>query len=115
MKNLGEGVERMERKEELDKIKKHLGKDVLMLLEPLFEQVLFLENKLAELQELPFIIVNSSNNKQQKVTPAYKMYKEFSQTYLNAIKVINSALGIDESGEDSPLRAYFKKKNENNE
>lgn len=102
----------MERNEELDKIKKNLGKDVVMLLEPLFEQVLFLENQLNELQKLPFIIVNPKNDKQQKATIAYKMYKEFSQTYLNAIKVINSALGIDESGEDSPLREYFKKKNE---
>ena len=44
----------------------------------------------------------------RQVTPAYKQYKEFMQTYINALKVIYSALGIDQNDdEESPYRKWL--------
>lgn len=102
----------MERKEELQRICKNLEKDVLLLIDPLIEQLAFLEEQLAQLKTLPFIIVKESDKTKQKTTPAYKMYKDLSQSYLNALKVVNGALGIESEQVESPLREYMKLRNE---
>lgn len=95
------------RKEQLHEISKNIDKDVLSLMNPLIDQLIFLEEKLDYLRTLPFILVNTRDPARQKTTPAYKQYKDLSQTYINALKVINSALGIDGEKAESPLRAYM--------
>lgn len=105
----------MNRQEELESITKNLDKDTKILIKPLIEQVLFVEEKLNYLQTLPFIVVHPTDLRKQKPTIAYKQYKDLSQTYLNSLKLLNSVLGIEEESEDSPLRAYFKAKLEKQE
>lgn len=95
------------RKEQLHEISKNIDKDVLSLMNPLIDQLVFLEEKLDYLRTLPFILVNARDPARQKTTPAYKQYKDLSQTYINALKVINSALGIDGDKVESPLRDYM--------
>ena len=36
------------------------------------------------------------------------MYKEYLQQYVNVVKVVQKAAGIDEVETDSPLRAWLK-------
>ena len=97
----------MERKEEFQQIKQNLDKEALLLMNPLIDQIIFLEEKLDYLKTLPFIVVSERDPSRQKTTPAYKQYKDLSQTYINALKVINSALGIDGDKVESPLRDYM--------
>lgn len=104
-----------ERKEELLKICSGLDPETLKLVNPLIEQLIFLENQLNYLRKLPFIITKPGDDTKQKVTPAYKQYKDLSQTYLNALKLINQTLGIENDTIDSPLRIYMRKRIEANE
>lgn len=98
----------MSRQEDLNRITKNLNEDVLLLLDPLVKQVIFLEGQLEYLKTLPFIVVNPANQKQQKATVAYKQYKDLSQTYLNAIKVLNSALGVEKTNSDGIVIEWLK-------
>lgn len=80
------------------------------LIEPLVDQLLFLETKLEELKKLPFIKVNPNNPNQQKSTPAQKQYKELLQQYTNVVKVLSSASGHEQEDPESPLRKYYAQK-----
>lgn len=100
------------REEEILEICKKIDKGTLTLFNPLLEQIVFLEKQLDYLITLPFIIVKKEDKTKQKVTPAYKQYKDLSQTYLNAMKTVNAMLGTDDKKEDSPLRKYMKLKME---
>lgn len=73
----------------------------------LIDDIVFLEQRLQELRQYPFIAVNPNNPMQQKTTPAAKQYKEFLQQYNNCIKIFLSVLGKDTGGETSPLREYL--------
>ena len=93
----------MSRKEELIKI----VDDPLLL--PLVEEVIKIEGQLAEVRKLPFYKVNPNNPTQQKMLPAFRIYKELLQQYTNCIKCLATATG-DSEGEESPLRKWVKKR-----
>ena len=98
----------MERIEELQEICNTLNPDKKKLIKPLIDKLVFLEENLDNLMKLPMIVVKKDNPAIQKATPAYKQYKEFMQTYINALKVIYSALGIDQNDdEESPYRKWL--------
>lgn len=67
------------------------------LVQPLIGEVVFLEEKMAELKKLPFVHVHPKNKSLQKTTPAAKLYKECSQSYMNAIRILSSILRKAES------------------
>ena len=78
---------------------------------PLIDEVLYLENQLDTLRKLPKIRVNPNNPEQQKITPAAKLYKEYLQQYLNALKLLLNMTDDDNNnGEESPLRKWVKKR-----
>lgn len=84
---------------------KDLVKDVI-------DEIVFLEGRLMELKNYPFIQVNPKNPMQQRNTPAAKMYKEFLQQYLNCIKAVEAIIYRDkkmdsDTEEESPLRKWF--------
>lgn len=100
----------MSRKDELLAV---IPDDSMDLVKEVVDEVVFLEERLDELRELPFIAVNPKNPMQQRNTPASKMYKEFLQQYINCIKMIEYVIYKDkkldgEEVEDSPLRKWFK-------
>ena len=78
---------------------------------PLIDEVLYLENQLDTLRKLPKIRVNPNNPEQQKITPAAKLYKEYLQQYLNALKLLLNMTDDDNNNsEESPLRKWVKKR-----
>lgn len=100
----------MKRKDELIK---YVGEDLNDLVVDLVDEMVFLEIKLKELKELPFIRVNKNNPELQKATPASKLYKEYLQQYVNCVKVIEGIIYKDKrlddtEVEESPLRKWFK-------
>lgn len=95
----------MTRKEELLKI---IENDVVLI--PLVNEIITIESRLEEVSKLPFYKVNPKNPEQQKMLPAFRIYKELLQQYTNCIKVLSQASGQDESGEQSPLRAWVEKR-----
>lgn len=105
----------MDRKTELMQICENLDEPVKAAVLPMLDDVIFLESRLTELREYPFIAVNPNNRTQQRPTPAAKQYKELLQQYNNCIKILLSAIGKSEAVEDSPLRTYLKQLNDRKE
>lgn len=84
--------------------------DKKTLLRPLIKEMAHMEKRLDILRELPTVKVNEENPSQQKVLPVAKVYKELIQQYTNLVKVVCKAIGLSSEGEEeSPLRAYLKK------
>ena len=92
----------MDRKEELLNI---LNDD--MIYTPLINEMVYLEDQLDELRELPKIKVHPTDKTKQKTTPAAKLYKEYLQQYTNIVRILMKATGTDEADEDSPLRKWI--------
>lgn len=82
----------MERQEQLNSIFAKLSDDQKELNEPLKQKALFLEDRLAELEKLPFYRVNPNNSAQQKRTEAGRLYKDLLQAYCNVMKMLNSVV-----------------------
>lgn len=101
---------KVDRREEMAEIFQNLDPEKLKLVTPLIDQIIFLENQINYLMTLPFIVVKEGEPKKQRATPAYRQYKELSQTYINALKVVNGALGIKSDKVETPLRKYMEKK-----
>lgn len=93
----------MTRKEELLKL---LNNDVTYA--PLITEMVYLEDQLDELRELPKIRIHPTDKTKQKTTPAAKLYKEYLQQYTNIIRILMKATGVDESEEESPLRIWLR-------
>lgn len=81
-----------ERYKQLVEITDKLGDDKKAVIAPLITEIVFMENKLESLRELPHLRIHPKNPERQQITPAGKQYKETMQAYLNAVKVIMSAL-----------------------
>lgn len=98
-----------DRKEQLINIVQHADRDVLVLLGPLIEHVVFLEELLAKIKasESNFIKRHPTDPNRLKPGDMYKQYKDLSQTYINELKVLQGALGIDDADGTSPLREYL--------
>lgn len=93
----------MSRKEELLNL---IDNDPLLV--PLIEDMVELEKQLDELRKLPKIKVHPEDPTKQKTTPAAKLYKECLQQYTNILRILMRATGVDETDEESPLRAWVK-------
>lgn len=82
----------MTRRANLDKIFKNIEPEQRDLIEPLLDEVAFLETRMTELKKLPFVRVHPNDPSLQKTTPAAKVYKECSQSYMNAIRILLGVL-----------------------
>lgn len=83
----------MTRLEELQTIFEKVDEDKALVIAPLLPQVVFIEERLRELQKVPHIRIHPKNPARQEITAAGKQYKEMMQSYLNAVKVLQMTLG----------------------
>ena len=88
-KNRKKNRQRMSRKEDLLEL---LPAETIVLTEEVVNKILFLEKKIDELKELPFIQVDQKNNMRQRSTPAAKLYKELLQQYTNCVKILEAVI-----------------------
>ena len=96
----------MTRKEELLQILAQVD-DAKGIVLPMVDDVVFLEQQLAELRKMPFIKQHPQFPDIQKPTAAAKQYKELLQQYNNCIKILTGILRKDGAEEESPLRAFL--------
>ena len=82
----------MTRLEQLQEIFSSIDEDKKQVIEPLLYDVAFMEERLVELKKLPHIRVDAKNPLRQEATPAFKQWKDMQQQYLNALKVLMTAL-----------------------
>lgn len=97
----------MDRKTALTKLCTELDNGAKTTIEPLIDDIVFIESQLTMLKKYPFIKVNPKDPTQQKPTPAAKQYKELLQQYNNCIKIFLGVLSTVEKAETSPLREYL--------
>lgn len=97
------------RRDELVKAFSDVDEGMLTVVEPLIDDVVFLEATLDGLRKLPFLRVNPRNPADQKATPAARQYKEFLQQYNNCVKILTGIMRRDGAEDESPLRAYINK------
>lgn len=97
------------RRDELVRAFSDVDEGMLTVVEPLIDDVVFLESMLDGLRKLPFLRVNPHNQAEQKATPAARQYKEFLQQYNNCIKILVGVMRRDGVEDESPLRAYINK------
>lgn len=91
------------RREELDKIFENVDESERQLVNKLLDEVVFLEERMGELRSLPFVSVHPNNPALQKTTPAAKLYKECTQSYFNAIRILLNTLRKVETSEQNAL------------
>lgn len=87
----------MSRLDDLKEIAEALPDEQKNIIAPLLSDIDFMETRLASLRALPHIKVHPKDPSKQRITPAGKQYKEVMQSYLNAMKVIISALNKTET------------------
>jgi len=93
------------RREELDEIFKNVEENQQQLVSRLLDEVVFLEERMAELKKLPFVNVHPKNPALQRTTPAARLYKECTQSYMNAIRILCSILHkVESSAQDDLLK-----------
>ena len=95
----------MSRREELDDIFRDVDDSEKRLVDRLLDEVVYLEERMTELKALPFIAVHPKKPQIQKSTPAARQYKECSQSYMNAIRILAGILNkVETSAQDELLK-----------
>lgn len=95
----------MDRLAELKELFRDVEDDEQKLVDRLLVEMVFLEDQMTELKKMPFISVHPKNPALQKTTPAAKLYKECSQSYMNAVRILLSILRkVETSAQDELLR-----------
>lgn len=71
----------------------------------LIEEVVHLESRMDELRKMPQISAHPRNPAVQKATVASKQYKECSQSYMNAIRILLSVANkLEEDAQNELLK-----------
>ena len=78
------------------------------LIDKLIDEVCYLEDRMDEVRKMPFIQVHPTNKFKQRKTEAAKLYKELSQSYMNAIRILISSLRKVEGDEMNELLETLK-------
>ena len=94
-----------DRRKELDEIFADIEDGEKRLVNRLLDEVVFLEEQMKELKTMPFIAIHPNNPNLQKSTPAAKQYKECSQSYMNAIRILCGILHkVESTAQDELLK-----------
>ena len=102
----------MDKKKRLNELSDFVGKDKVIFLKNLIDDIIYMEEKLEELKKLPFIKVNPKNLEQQKKTESSKLYLSLLAQYTQDIKALSYLAGKSGDEEEiSPLRLYIKNLN----
>ena len=102
----------MDKKKRLSELSDFVGKDKVIFLKNLIDDIIYMEEKLEELKKLPFIKVNPKNLEQQKKTESSKLYLSLLAQYTQDIKALSYLAGKSGDEEEiSPLRLYIKNLN----
>lgn len=98
----------MSRRDELLKIFKDLDENVLTIVTPMVDELIFVEGQLVELKKMPFVRVHPDDVSKQKSTAAYKVYKDLLSQEREILRMLLMSLRKDGDGDgESPLRAYL--------
>jgi hypothetical protein len=94
------------RREQLNEIFKNVDDSQKQLIDPLLDELVRLEDEIAELRKLPQLRVHPNNPSIQKLTPAARLLKMELQSYMNAVRILSGILRkIESTTQDELLEA----------
>lgn len=94
------------RREQLNEIFKNVDEAQKQLIDPLLDELVRLEDEIAELRKLPQLRVHPNNPSIQKLTPAARLLKMELQSYMNAVRILSGILRkIESTTQDELLEA----------
>lgn len=98
----------MSRRDEIIKVFEGLDANILTIVEPLIDEMVYLEEEMADLRTKPKIKYHPTDPSLQKVTPAGKLYKDDLAQYKDIVRILCSQLHKTGEGKsESPLREYL--------
>lgn len=101
-------MNKVKRKRELVKCFEDVDASMRTSIISLIDDIVFMESQMEALRKLPFMRVHPEDPSRQELTKASRLYKEFTQSYMNAVRILLGLLYKEEVHEDSPLRTYMK-------
>ncbi|MBQ1437985.1 MAG: hypothetical protein IIZ07_08655 [Ruminococcus sp.] len=94
------------RRDQLNEIFKNVDEAQKQLIDPLLDELVRLEDEIAELRKLPQLRVHPNNPSIQKLTPAARLLKMELQSYMNAVRILSGILRkIESTTQDELLEA----------
>ena len=94
-----------DRKAELLALFKDIPEEQTKLVDNLIGEVVFLEDRMNSVKGLPFVAVHPHDPQRQRSTAAAKIYKECTQSYMNAVRILLSLLKkSDEDAQNELLK-----------
>ena len=94
------------RREQLNEMFKNVDESQKQLIDPLLDELVRLEDEIAELRKLPQLRVHPNNPSIQKLTPAARLLKMELQSYMNAVRILSGILNkIESTTQDELLEA----------
>ena len=94
-----------ERRSQFDRIFADVDDSEKIIIDALIDEAIYLEQRMLELKKMPFIAVHPHNPSKMKSTAAAKQYKECSQSYMNAVRILLGVLRkIDSDAQDELLK-----------
>lgn len=98
----------MRNAEQLREYLKNADEGQRELVDKLIDEVIFLEKRLDEVKELPFLKVHPKNPMIQQQTEAARLYKSLLQQYNNSIKTLAVVYNRAAGGEEHPFTAWLR-------
>lgn len=99
----------MTRKEELMAIFEGSDENVSKIVNPMIDDLVFIEEQLVELRKQPFIRYHPNDPSIQKATAASKLYKDLLAQSKDIVRILCSQIHKGGSeGDESPLDNYFR-------
>ena len=92
-----------DRRKYYDEIFKSVDETERKLVDRLIDEVVYYEDEMDRLRELPWVAVNPRNPAIQKTTAAAKVYKGIAGQYMNAIRILLNVLRKVETSEQDEL------------
>lgn len=102
----------MERKQELIKLCDTMDDNCKMLILPLIDEIVYMEEQLCELRKVPLMKLETSKKDPSKtrtvLSPTFSMYRMLEQQYRMTVAAVLTAMSNNGAG-TSPLREYLNK------
>lgn len=96
-------IDEISRRSEFEKLFENVDGKERELIDRLIAEAIFCEEQMTELKKLPFIAVNPKNAQQQKITSAARLYKDYSASYRDTIRIMLNILRKVDSDEQNDL------------
>ena len=98
-------MKKSERRAEYDEMFRDVDENEKRLVDKLISEVVYYEEQMEELKKLPFISVHPKKPTLQKTTPAARLYKEYANSYMNALRILLNILRkVETNAQDELLR-----------